>query len=186
MRNLDEAFHVIKRAGFLPPEVLEMAGADIALPIGYNQTNSQPSTVRLMLEWLAPEPNQTVLDVGSGSGWTSALLGYLVMPYGQVYAVERIPELLAFGAENCKLAGILNVKFIEPNSNLLGLPEKSPYDRILVSASAKELPQAILNQLKVGGRAVLPVRDRVIVVERIGENNFRSQEHAGFAFVPLI
>src|SRR5665213_784816 len=105
MPAIDEAFRTIQRRDFLPADLQEQAYIDAPIPIGFGQTNSQPSTVRMMLEWLDPQPGDKILDVGSGSGWTTALLSYLVEPNGQVYAVEKIPELVAFGRENCQSIG---------------------------------------------------------------------------------
>lgn len=185
MDRLEEAFHAIDRTEFLPDEVKEQASLDVPLPIGYGQTNSQPSTVRMMLAWLDPEPGEKILDVGSGSGWTSALLAHLVGRTGKVYAVEKEPDLVTFGAENCKQAGVHNVRFFEA-ANVYGLPKFAPYARILVSAAANTVPQDLLDQLKIGGRLVIPVQNSVFVIDKAGESDYESIEHPGFAFVPLV
>jgi protein-L-isoaspartate(D-aspartate) O-methyltransferase len=185
MDRLEEAFDAIDRKEFLPDEVKEQAGLDAPLPIGYGQTNSQPSTVRMMLAWLYPEPGEKILDVGSGSGWTTALLAYLVRPIGKVYAVEKEPDLVTFGAENCKRIGVRNVRFFEATSNY-GLPKFAPYDRILVSAAADTVPQDLLDQLKINGRIVIPVQNSVFVIDKTSEHNHTSTEHPGFMFVPLV
>lgn len=185
MRNVEEAFRVVDRANFLPEEVRSEADYDVPLPIGYGQTNSQPTTVRWMLEWLDPQPGETVLDIGSGSGWTTALLAQLVGPKGKVYAVEKVPELVKFGAENCQRTGISNVRFYHAGEKF-GQPEHAPYDRILVSAAAFELPNELKKQLKVGGRLVIPVRHSIWVINKTGNDSYESQEHPGFVFVPLI
>jgi protein-L-isoaspartate(D-aspartate) O-methyltransferase len=185
MDKFDEAFRAVPRTGFLPAEMKAMAELDAPLPIGYGQTNSQPSTVHMMLEWLDPCSNEKVLDVGSGSGWTTALLTHLVGPKGMVYAAEKIPELVQFGAKNVMRAGIQNARFFEAKNDI-GLPEFAPYDRILVSASSDTFPQKLLNQLKIGGRLVIPVKNSVYVVNRRGKNKYEKTEHPGFAFVPLV
>lgn len=185
MDRISKAFQTIKRAEFLPDEVKDDADKDIPLPIGYGQTNSQPYTVELMLTWLDPQPGEKILDVGSGSGWTSALLSYLVGSTGIIYSVEKVPELVEFGGQNCRRLRISNVHFYEA-TNDYGLPEYAPYDRILVSASAVSLPQELVDQLKVDGRLVIPVQNSVITLDKTTANDYDIREHAGFAFVPLV
>lgn len=102
MTAVEYAMQEIKRRDFLPAHMRVLAGQDMALPIGHQQTNSQPSTVRQMLDWIDVQPAQCILDVGSGSGWTSALLAKLVGAAGVVHAVERIPELVELGRSNCR------------------------------------------------------------------------------------
>lgn len=185
MDRIDAAFKAIDRRDFLPPDKREYADIDRPIQIGYGQTNSQPSTVRQMLEWLDPQPGDKVLDVGSGSGWTTALLAHLVGHEGEVYAVERVPELLEFGAANCARLNIPNARFFDAESTF-GLAAYAPFDRILVSASADHLPTELLGQLKDGGRMVIPIQESIHVIDRRAENDFKDTEHPGFVFVPLI
>jgi len=185
MDPLDKAFSKIKRADFLPEGVKNQAFVDAPIDIGFGQTNSQPTTVRMMLKWLEPQAGDKILDVGSGSGWTTALLSYLVGSHGKVYAVEKIPELLEFGRENATTIGIINVEFF-PAGELFGLPKFAPYDRILVSASATKVPEDLLAQLKVGGRMVVPVLDSIFVINKVGPDDFETQEKPDFVFVPLV
>ncbi|MDZ7744782.1 MAG: protein-L-isoaspartate O-methyltransferase [Candidatus Saccharibacteria bacterium] len=182
---VERAFRVIKRKDFLPDDIKHKADLDSPLPIGYGQTNSQPSTVRRMLEWLEVQKNEKILDVGSGSGWTSALLANLVGKEGRVYAVEKVPQLKKFGEDNCSREGIDNVAFFEAGE-VYGLPRHAPYDRILVSAAAGSLPDELLQQLKVGGRAVIPVEGSVHVIDKLSSDKFRDMQHPGYLFVPLI
>src|SRR3990167_6480482 len=100
--DVAEAFKAVPRSYFLPPKIRTQADLDSALPIGHGQTISQPYTVRLMLNWLDVKPGNNILDVGSGSGWTTALLAYLTGPRGRVIAIERLPELVKTGAHNCQ------------------------------------------------------------------------------------
>lgn len=183
--RIEEAFEAIDRADFLPAGVKNMADYDTALSIGYGQTNSQPYTVRLMLEWLDPKEGEKILDVGSGSGWTTALLAYLVGSKGQVYAVERVPELVDFGQENCVRAGVKNAEFHQAGEEF-GLPEEAPFDRILVSASADELPQALIDQLRIGGKMVIPLYDDILEITKKSKNDLYIKKHEGFVFVPLL
>jgi protein-L-isoaspartate(D-aspartate) O-methyltransferase len=184
MTTIDEAFRIIKRVNFLPGRVSEYAAQDTPLRIGFGQTNSQPSTVKQMLEWLDVQPGQKVLDVGSGSGWTSALLATLVGESGNVYAVERIPELLAFGRDNCQRVGIKNVEFYAPEDSY-GLPSQAPYDRILVSAAADTMPQSLLDQLALNGKAIIPVKDDILEIIKRPDSTVEVVEHPGYLFVPL-
>lgn len=185
MSRIDDAFEVINRADFLPAESKNNAYADAPIPIGYGQTNSQPTTVRLMLEWLDPLPGQKILDVGSGSGWTTALLAHLADKNGEVYAVEKVPELVDTGRDNCDKAGIANARFFAAGKDL-GLPDFAPFDRILVSAAANAVPKDLLDQLEINGRLVIPVKTSILIINKIGADNYETEEHAGFMFVPLI
>jgi len=183
--TIDKAFKVTPRANFLPETQVVYAGLDIPIPIGYGQTNSQPTTVRLMLEWLSVSEGDKVLDVGSGSGWTTALLARLVGPNGMVYAVELLSLLVDFGQANVERLGIKNASF-HLAEEVCGLPSKGPYQRILVSASAEKLPLSLLDQLIVGGRLVIPVGSDVLVINKFSKNDYKIDTHPGFAFVPLI
>jgi protein-L-isoaspartate(D-aspartate) O-methyltransferase len=185
MGTISKAFTEIDRADFLPPVQADGADIDAPLPIGFGQTNSQPSTVRMMLERLEVEPGNKILDVGSGSGWTSALLARLTGPKGFVYAVEAIPELLEFGHYNCRRVGIENVRFHQAGQQY-GLPGHGPYERILVSAAARALPLELLKQLKPGGKMVIPVRNNILEIEKGVQGQINTDTHSGFAFVPLI
>jgi protein-L-isoaspartate(D-aspartate) O-methyltransferase len=109
----------------------------------------------------------------------------LVGSNGQVYAVEKIPELVEFGKGHCRNIGIKNADFYEAGG-IFGLPEYAPYDRILVSASTLELPQELLLQLKAGGRIVIPIGNSVMAIDKIDENNYETREHRGYVFVPLV
>lgn len=180
-----QALRAFPRENFLPERVRHQAFLDQALPIGFGQTGSQPTTVRLMLEWLGPKQGDTVLDIGSGSGWTTALLSHLVGARGRVVAVERIPELLRLGEENCAQSGVRNVRFYLAGEEL-GYPAAAPYDRILVSAAADSLPRELLASLKPGGKVVIPVRNDILEVTARGSNPEHIKVHPGFVFVPLI
>ena len=184
MDSVKKAFKAIKREYFVPDDLKDRVFIDAPLPIGHGQTISQPTTVQMMLEWLEAQPGDKVLDIGSGSGWTTALLAYIVGPKGRVFAVERILELVEFGRENARLAGVKNAKFYKAGK-ALGLPEHGLYDRILVSAAARKFPEELLSQLKDGGKLVIPVNNDILEVEKEG-NEYITKVHPGFVFVPLI
>ncbi len=182
------AFRKIKRADFLPEEMRDLAELNEALSIGFNQTISQPLVVAFMLELLAPEEGEKILDVGSGSGWTSALLGEIVGERGKVIAIELVPELKEFGEKNAAKYGFVKegrVEFICADGSK-GYPKEAPFDKILASAAAGKLPQAWQEQLKIGGRIVLPINSSIWLFTKKSEEEFDQIEYPGFVFVPLI
>lgn len=184
-RTVDQAFSAISRREFMPPEVKELADFDHAAGIGYGQTISQPTTVKRMLNWLDVKPGQKVLDVGSGSGWTTALLAYLAGAKGRVHAVELVPELVKFGRDNFKSTGLSNAVFHQAGKQL-GWPQAAPYDRILVSASATELPKALIDQLKPSGKLVIPINYDILEITKEPGGSTDIVTHPGYVFVPLI
>ncbi|MGH3448424.1 MAG: protein-L-isoaspartate O-methyltransferase family protein [Nocardioidaceae bacterium] len=180
------AFHAVRREGFLTEDQREYASEDRPLPIGHGQTNSQPTTVRNMLELLDAQPGDRVLDVGSGSAWTTALLGYLVGPDGGVWGVELVPELVEWGRSNLAATGLgLGWTSVEPAEGRLGLARGAPYDRILVSAESRKLPDELVEQLATSGRLVVPVHGRLLVVDKDDDGGVDVHKVGHYAFVPL-
>jgi protein-L-isoaspartate(D-aspartate) O-methyltransferase len=139
-----------------------------------------------MLEWLEVEPGDKVLDVGSGSGWTTALLSRLTGMRGRVIGVEKVPELAEFGRRNCDAMKIRNVTFYPAKKHIFGWPPEAPYDKILVSATARSVPHDLVRQLKAGGKMVIPIGSNIVEVEKDISGHIELIEHNGFAFVPLI
>lgn len=181
------AFKKIKREDFLPEDLKNFAEVNEPLPINFGQTISQPLTVAFMLELLQPKKGDKILDIGSGSGWTTSLLSEIVGKKGKVYGIEIIKELKDFGEKNTAKYNFINkgiAKFICGDGSK-GLPEKAPFDKILVSAAADETPKELKDQLKTSGRMVIPIKDSVFLV--VGESRgFKEKEFFGFSFVPLV
>ena len=183
-----EAFRKIKRVDFLPKEMEDLAELNEALPIGYGQTISQPLVVAFMIEQLESEPGDKILDVGSGSGWTTALLAEIVGERGKIIAIDIVPELVEFGKKNVEKYNFVKkgqVQFICADGSK-GFSKEAPFDKILASAAAEGLPLAWKEQLKIGGRIVTPIGSSIWLFIKKSENNFEEIEYPGFAFVPLI
>lgn len=184
-----EAFRKIKRIDFLPEDMKDLADLNEALPIGHGQTISQPLVVAFMLEKLQPQPGNKILDIGSGSGWTSALLGDIVGEEGKITAIEVIPELKEFGEKNVSKYNFIKkgqVQFICADGSK-GYEREAPFDGILVSASVQtEVPQAWKDQIKIGGRIVTPLGSSIWRFTKKSATKFEEIEYPGFVFVPLI
>jgi protein-L-isoaspartate(D-aspartate) O-methyltransferase len=183
--GVEEAFRAIDRADFVSDDYIVEAYEDYPIPIGHGQTISQPTTVAFMLEKLDPQPSDNVLDVGCGSGWTTALVAHMVGEQGHVYGVELLPELVLFGQHNLKKYSFPHASIVQAGEKL-GLADQGPFDRILVSAAAEELPDTLVDQLKEGGTMVIPVQDTIVRVQKGTNGKIKREEFPGFVFVPLI
>jgi protein-L-isoaspartate(D-aspartate) O-methyltransferase len=184
-----EAFRKIKRVDFLPENLKDLAELNEALPIGYGQTISQPLVVAFMLELLDPQPGEKILDIGSGSGWTTALLAEIVSQKGKVIGIEIVPELADFGKSNVEKYNFVEKGIVEIfcSDGSKGFAKEAPFDKILCSASVqKEVPKAWKEQLKVGGKIVTPIGTSIWLFVKKSENEFEETEYPGFVFVPLI
>ncbi len=179
-----EAMRTIPRHHFVPPNYRDAAYEDRPLLIGENQTISQPYIVALMTHLLRLSGEETVLEIGTGSGYQAALLAALSK---QVYTIERHPSLAQQAQKNLNQLGIENVQVLQGDGSC-GWPEHAPYDAIMVTAAAPKVPEPLLEQLKVGGRLVLPVGglgvQRLQTWDRI-EHGYQHEEVVPVAFVPL-
>ena len=185
MDEVDAAFAATPRADFLPPSVRRRASYDGPLDIGHGQTCSQPRTVANMLRLLDVHEGDRVLDVGSGSGWTTALLAQLTGPTGTVLGVELVPELVERGAADLRATGRTWASIQQADPHVRGLPRQAPFDRILVSAAARGLPEELVDQLREGGRMVVPVAGTLLLVVRTAKG-VEVTEHGSYRFVPLL
>lgn len=188
-RRIVAAFLAVDRRDFVPREEQNLAYVDVALPLRAGQTISQPYTVAFMMELLDPQPGQKILDIGFGSGWTTAILADVVGPPGQVYGIEIVPEIFAFGQANLAKFSLPNIE-LKLQSGSEGLAEAAPFDRILVSAAARKIPPALKNQLAIGGKMVIPIgsgsESSLVLWQKHGLTDFTQKIYPGFAFVPFV
>jgi protein-L-isoaspartate(D-aspartate) O-methyltransferase len=183
-----DAFKKINRQDFVLPEFQAEAYFDSALPIGFDQTISQPLTVAFMLELLRPKPGERILDIGAGSGWQTTILSEIVGETGQVIAVERIKELAEMAKTNIEKYGFIDsgrAKIIVADGSKR-IEDEAPFNKIIAAASAEEIPEAWKEELVVGGRIVAPVNQSIIVIDKVKVDQFESREYFGFSFVPLV
>ncbi len=179
------AMREVPRHLFIPSPYDRAAYEDSPLPIGNGQTISQPYIVALMTELLKPEPDDNVLEIGTGCGYQSAILSHLVK---KVTSVERIPAVADLARSNLKALGFSNIEVIITDGTL-GYPENAPYNGIIITAATPTVPKPLLEQLAENGRLVAPVGGREVqeLVVLSNHNGVISQEsHGGVRFVPLI
>lgn len=183
--SLISAFLKNDRKKFVRVRLEHDAYLDIPLPIGEGQTISQPYTVAFMMELLDPQRGQKILDIGFGSGWTTGILADIAGQTGKVYGIEIIPELFQSGKSNLEKFKYQNIELFN-QSGWQGLPDEAPFDRILVSAAAPVIPEALKQQLKAGGRMVIPVKSSIKLLKKISDHKFEQEDYPGFAFVPFV
>lgn len=180
-----QAIDRVPRHLFVPEAVRHRAYEDAALPIGYGQTASQPSIQALYLQILRPQPSDRILEVGTGSGYQTALLAHLA---GNVYSIERIRELSVRARRVLDQLRLSNVALLVGDGTV-GWSRFAPYDAILVSAGAPSVPSALLDQLAPGGRLLIPIgthKEQRLTLFRRTETGFEQQEIVECQFVPLI
>jgi protein-L-isoaspartate(D-aspartate) O-methyltransferase len=182
-----DAMRTVPREAFVPEHLQESAYLDSPLPIGRGQTISQPHVVAFMIEALDLQGGEKVLEIGAGSGYAAAVLGQIA---GQVYAIERIRELADRARETLDTLGYGNVQ-IRHGDGTLGWPEEAPFDAIAVAAGAREVPEPLKQQLKQGGRVIIPVGrnalfQQLMRITRVSQSEYAEEDLIAVRFVPLI
>lgn len=206
-----EAFKAIDRKDFMPEEIKEQAYLNEALPIGNRQTISQPLVVAFMLELLAIKPGEKILEVGTGSGWQTAIMAEIFSRHqvispenaslqGEtmvlntenkptpIISIERILDLHNFAKINIAKYNFLGKGMVKLclGDGSAGYAEGAPYDKIIAGASAEVLPESWKEQLKIGGRIVAPVGEKIVVLDKVSKDEMEKKEYFGFSFVPLV
>lgn len=179
--NIIKSFEKIKREDFIPKELKNFAYENQPLPLGIGTTISQPYTIAFMLDLLELKDNQKILEIGSGSGYVLALLNE-ISKNSEIYGIERIRELTKKSKKVLKKNK--NIQIIYKNGSD-GLKEKSPFDRILISASSDKIPENLFSQLKDNGILVCPVRNSIFQIKKQKGKTIKK-EFPGFVFVPLV
>jgi protein-L-isoaspartate(D-aspartate) O-methyltransferase len=185
--KVESALQNIPRHEFVPESELEYAYDNEPLPIMKNQTISQPGVVTRMTEWLDVKNGQNILEIGTGSGWQSAILSYLVGS-GTIYSIERHPELAKFAQENLKKLKIDNVHVILGDGTL-GYSQASPYDRIIITAACTEIPLPLLDQLSENGLIIAPVggsSQSLVLLQKTPKGIIEIKNQSKYVFVPLV
>jgi protein-L-isoaspartate(D-aspartate) O-methyltransferase len=182
-----EAMRQTPREAFLPPELADMAYDDAALPIDAGQTISQPYIVALMLEAAALKPTDRALEIGAGSGYAAAAMSRLC---AQVVTIERHADLAHTASARLKAAGYDTIE-VHVGDGTKGWSERAPFDAILVAAASPSAPEALLRQLEIGGRLIIPIgqdadKQRLMKIVRAAPNRFENEDLGGVSFVPLI
>jgi len=181
------ALKKVRREAFLPPSIRSRAYEDCPQSIGEGQTISAPHMVAIMSNNLEVKENDRILEIGTGSGYQAAVLAELA-PEGEVYTIERIPSLAEFAQRNLKSEGYENVTVVVGDGTL-GLPDKAPFDRIMVTAAAPKVPESLIKQLVDGGRLLIPVGGRwhqeLLAIDKVS-GKIKKSYLGGCIFVPLI
>lgn len=177
------ALRKVERHLFMPASVRPMAYVDSALPIENNQTISQPYIVAIMTERLDPQPTDKVLEIGAGSGYQAAILGELVQ---DVYTIEIVEPLGKKAEKLLQELGYKNVH-VRIGDGYKGWPEHAPFDKIIVTAAPEKVPQPLIDQLKIGGRMVIPVgeRNQELMLLTKDKNGIKTEEIFAVRFVPM-
>ncbi len=182
-----QALRTVPRHEFVPPGMRDQAYENRPLPIGHHQTISQPYIVAIMTDLLHPRPGDRVLEIGTGCGYQAAVLSGLV---AKVYSIETVADLSAEAGERLRRLGYTNVE-LRQGDGYLGWPEEAPFDAIIVTAAAPDLPEALVKQLKPGGRMVIPLGhragDQALNLVRKGEDGTIDRRVVlPVAFVPMV
>jgi protein-L-isoaspartate(D-aspartate) O-methyltransferase len=188
-KAVEAAMLRVPREQFLPVGVREEAYVDSPLPIGEGQTISAPHMVAIMAEALDLSPGHKILEVGTGSGYHAAICAEMIAPDGHIWTLERISSLASFAEGNLKSTGYAQLVTVIFGDGSKGFPEQAPFDRIFVAAGAPDIPKPLTDQLKDGGKLLVPVGGRfyqdLIRVTRV-KSKLSKENLGGCVFVPLI
>lgn len=179
-----EAFLAIDRADFVLDKYKDDAYTDIPLPIGHGFFTSQPGTIAFMLEKLKARPGQKILEIGTGSGYLTALLAKIIGPSGKIFSIEYVPELKDFAESNLKKYRFKNITLITGDGKR-GWPGETTFNRIISSAEARKIPKAWKRQLAVGGTILTPFNSHILKLTKISKNKFKEEKFPAFEFVKL-
>jgi protein-L-isoaspartate(D-aspartate) O-methyltransferase len=182
------AFKKVPREKFVPPHLQDLSYIDAPLDIGEGQTISQPYTVAAMTQLLELKPTDKVLEIGTGSGYQAAILAEMVKE-GRVFTIERITSLARQAGVVIRNRGYKNVEVVVGDGSK-GLPQHAPFDAIIVTAAAPQVPQPLVEQLAVGGRLVVPVGgdflQEMVRVTKQKDGTLKEEKFGGYRFVPLV
>ncbi|MEI7579356.1 MAG: protein-L-isoaspartate O-methyltransferase [bacterium] len=180
---LKNAFRNIRREDFIPQGHKAKAYQDMDIDIGHGETMDKPTVIAQMLELLKPKIGGTFLDIGTGSGWVTALLAYAAGKEGKVYSIERLQLMVDIARSNLKQYPNITNAVILFGDGSKGLAAYAPYNGIHVSAAFEKIPEILINQLKIGGKLVAPTLENDIrLIERESESAFKETIHKGYFF----
>lgn len=181
-KEIIEAIDKIPRELFVPEEYKDQAYEDYPLPIGYEQTISQPSLVAQMIQYLELKKGEKVLELGTGSGWNASLIAYIINP-GKIFTIERIEKLANFAKNNIKKVGLKNTKVIHADGSK-GYKKEAPFDAIIITANCDEYPKNLYPQLKKGGILLAPINNELVRIRK--NKQIEIEKLGGVIFVPLL
>jgi protein-L-isoaspartate(D-aspartate) O-methyltransferase len=184
--KVEDAIRKAPRHFFVPSNFIKHSYENGSLPTKNGQTISQPSVVAKMTEWLDVKKGNKVLEIGCGSGWQSAILSFLVED-STVYSIEKSSQLVEFAKQNHAKAGIKNVEIIQGDGSL-GLPDKSPFDRIIITAACPKVPKPLVEQLSIDGLLVAPIGEYIqsmVLLKKTKDGIKELKRELGYLFLPL-
>lgn len=188
--KVKKAMLKIPREEFMPPENSLYAYVDRPFPIGKGQTISAPHMVGIIAEKLELHERMNILEIGTGWGYNAAVVAEIVGKKGHVYTIERIPTLAEKARDNLKKTGYSDRITVIEGDGTLGYPDKAPYDRIYGTASTPKIPEPLKEQLKIGGKLIIPIGSdyfqELVSIQRISNDEYRTINLGGVVFVPMI
>lgn len=181
----------VPREEFIPPENRKYAYIDQPLPIGEGQTISAPHMVAIICETLTLEPGMKILEIGAGFGYNAAVVAEIIGPEGHLFTTERIESLAKIAEDNLRRTGYDKCVTVLHQDGTTGYSDQAPYDRIYATASAPKVPEPLKEQLRIGGRLLIPVGSikqfqELVCILRVDEDKFETHKMGGVAFVPMI